>query len=188
MYDQSLLSLERFRTYHTQLFINRDPHFYLAFQIEALFIRFLQNIEADRLSICDQSIYSILAYSRVLSERGLLSNPYYQTFYAAFLTLRAYASWPALVIQFTCDPAVAHSRLVERARPHEVTAYTQQFLSELKESYAAVIRDIPAEVPTVTIDTSAMTRQQAVEEIETILNAHQSRHTEPRNDSVSHGS
>ncbi len=188
IYDPALLAIKRFSNYHHQLLIERDPHFYLAFQIEALSVRFLQNAAAGVRSICDQSLHSIWAYSRVLVQRGYLSNTSYQTFYATFLTFRSVSAWPYLVVHFTCEPSVARQRLVERGRPHELGAYSEGFLRDLSEAYSDVIKDFPDQVPVKTIDTSKMNREETVAALEVTINAYQNRHAQPRNSTVSDGS
>ncbi|MEA2859345.1 MAG: hypothetical protein QOC72_1384 [Methylobacteriaceae bacterium] len=171
VYDSAFLETARLRTYHEQLLIQGDPYFYLAFQIEALLIRFLQNAHVARGSICDQSAHSIWAYSKVLVQRGYLSRSFYETFFAAYLTFRSVAPSPATVVLFTCDPSIARARVVARGRSHEQEAYTPQFLTQLGQAYSAVVDDFPQDVPLHTIDTTEMTPDEATAALETILNA-----------------
>lgn len=175
VYDDSFLRNDRFKDYHYKLFIQRDLTYYLAFQIEALSVRFLQNQTAGSGSICDQSIHSIWAYSRALVEQGHISDSFYQTFYSSFLLLRSLFTWPAFVVHFTCRPEIAHARVLARGREHEIAAYTPDFLRHLSDAHLAVMDDFPPQVSTATIDTSDLSADETARALEELLHAHKNR-------------
>ena len=169
-YNDAFSRVQRFSKYHTSLLVDRDPHNYLAFQIEGLLVRHLQTIGLSERDICDQSHFSILAYSRLLLERGQLSNAHYQSFFANFLYFNKLSPLPRVMVRFRCDGPIARERLVARGREHEQNVYTTDFLEHLDQSYSHALRYLPDGVPRKLIDTTGLSTEKAAASLLEALN------------------
>lgn len=171
VYDSALLELPRFGYYTGKLFKEQDWRYYFPYEVEAVLARFLQNIQAEHDTICDQGMHSIWAYARALCALGRIEPRVYQSFFALFLTLRSVAPWPRLVIRFRCDSSEAWRRVIERNRNHEPTALSRDFIAELDRQYEVIMADFPHFVMRVTLDTTQLSKEQVLNKLRAIVDA-----------------
>lgn len=159
-YDTALMASERFLAYLEGT--ANSPVDYLPFEVEALLVRFLQNLDCVGACIADQSLHSIWAYARAAQMCGLISDRHYQTIVALALTLDRLAPRPQLAIHFRCDSNEARRRLEERERPHELRLCTINFLNALDLSYIAIVEELKDTTKVVKLDTSEISQIEAL--------------------------
>lgn len=148
-----------------------SPVDYLPFEVEALLVRFLQNLDCRDKCIADQSLHSIWAYARAAHQCQLIPDRHYQTIVALALTLDRLVPRPSLAVRFRCDPLEARRRLERRNRPHELNLCTPAFLRALDAAYDAVIRELEDTTPVWRLDTSDVSEAEVLDRFEKIVAA-----------------
>lgn len=169
-YDNALLDSERFQIYLKGT--DSSPVDYLPFEVEALLIRFLQNLQCSEKCIADQSLHSIWAYARAAHSCGLISDPHFQTIVALALSLDRLAPRPSLAVHFHCDPIEARQRLELRNRTHELRLCTIDFLQALNAAYQVVVSELRDTTSVVRLDTTGRSEAEVLQRFEAIVDKH----------------
>lgn len=148
--------------YLQKAFAEEDRSFFFLFQIESLHERFWHTLRAEPHSLIDETIYTSLAYSRVLYQLGWMKGYEYDTFYRYYLTFLHLLPTPHTVYYFYCSEDTAMRRLAERSKrkgySHEAH-YTIEYVDALCRSFSEIARDLADthKINVVSIDSDGMT-------------------------------
>lgn len=171
VYSKMLVDNERFKFYLNKIFFENEDQYLINFQVEASICRFLQNYSVSEHSVCDNDLFSIWAYSRMLVSQGRIQQQTYETLYALVLSLTCFIRWPQTVVLFRCDPAVARRRVLARSRKHEIVTYTENTLSELERHHRHILTTWPDSVGKYEIDTTHLTHDEIAKNLGDYINA-----------------
>lgn len=158
------LSYTGTRTFHTsgsrisdyihRLFVEADPSAALPCQFEALAERTLMQWPADGTALVDEPVEAVLAHTRALWARGLLSGPEAATWLTAYEIASRTLPAAALLVLVTCDRGERCRRTRQRGRLRDARV-DDVYLAAVDEALHGLLRSArDLGVPTLELDTT----------------------------------
>lgn len=115
--------------------------FFFHHQLESLFIRYSYTIQAPENSLVDESIYTTLAYSRVLYRLNWIKKYEYEIFHKYYSILFSLLPVPKEIIYIDCDVENLKKRLNKRKRKHE-SFYSDEYIQALQFAFSEVANEL----------------------------------------------
>lgn len=131
--DQTL----NFKFYLDRLFIHLEHKFFFNFQIEILQSRFWQSLLAKDHSIVDETIYSILAYTKALFSLNWIDEHTFESFFKDYCSYKAILPEPRIIFYFYCSTEVLIERIKKRKREHE-KYYSYTYINQLNTDFQEI--------------------------------------------------
>jgi 8-oxo-dGTP pyrophosphatase MutT (NUDIX family)/deoxyadenosine/deoxycytidine kinase len=147
--------------YLQKAFAEEDRSFFFLFQIESMYERFWQTLNAQPHSLIDETIYTTLAYSRALLQLGWMKDYEYDTFFKYYLMCSHLLPIPHTIFYFHCNENTVVRRLVDRSKRrghHHEVHYPTEYVDALCRAFADIAADLSTtqKLQVVSIDSDAM--------------------------------
>lgn len=152
----------RLHLYINKAFGEQKYSFLSLFQMEILPVRFFQAINAPAYGLVDESIYSVLAYSRALYWLELLSKYEYQTFYKNYLVYLNLLYSPEIIFYFDCEVKTILKRIKRRGRKHE-QYYSADYVQALRFAFSDLANELSRSHKVVFINTDKSSPREMAE-------------------------
>ncbi|GHU03207.1 hypothetical protein FACS1894158_01060 [Betaproteobacteria bacterium] len=154
-----------FKEYLNKAFAEKENRFFFHFQMEILQLRFWQSFYAHNNSIADESIFSILAYTKALYSLKWIDKYVFDSFYRNYRGYQSILIPPVCIFYFYSNTENLLKRIKQRGREHE-SYYSVQYVEYLNMAFsetAAFLKKMGFEV--IYIPTDTKSAKQIAEEL-----------------------